>query len=83
MVNDSRVTAFGGQGGCGTFGCGGNGGSGRIRIDADVFTGETMPSPESVPYRKTFNVLVIRNWVNRARHFLFRILLLWLGNRFQ
>ncbi|XP_065840044.1 uncharacterized protein [Oscarella lobularis] len=57
LVNDSRVTAFGGQGGCGTFGCGGNGGSGRIRIDADVFTGETMPSPESVPYRKTFNDL--------------------------
>ncbi|XP_065840047.1 uncharacterized protein [Oscarella lobularis] len=58
FADDRRVTALGGRAGCGRFGCGGNGGFGRIRIDAGVFNGITVPKAEYVkPYEKTFNDL--------------------------
>ena len=84
FADDRRVTALGGRAGCGRFGCGGNGGFGRIRIDAGVFNGITVPKAEYVkPYEKTFNVLFEIECINSAMYRLLRILRLWLGNRFQ
>ncbi|XP_065840054.1 uncharacterized protein [Oscarella lobularis] len=58
-VNDGRIMALGGRGGCGALRrCGGDGGLGRIRIDSDKFTGKTEPSPAfERQYLKTFNDL--------------------------
>lgn len=40
FVGENQISAFGGKGGFGTtVGCGGNGGLGRIRVDAAIFKG--------------------------------------------
>ena len=75
-VNDGRIMALGGRGGCGALRrCGGDGGLGRIRIDSDKFTGKTEPSPAfERQYLKTFNVLFEIECINSAMYRLFRIL---------